>query len=69
MIKKDFVKRLEELDLHSLDPIILTLRGIYGNYRVEGVLDHIDERGFIHLDKGFAHSYKKLISIKRSEEL
>ena len=45
------------------DRIKLILRGMYGTYQREGKFKKVDDRGFVHLDKGLPHSYRKIITI------
>ena len=64
MNKKAFAKAIQ--NLNSGDYITLSIRGNYGNYGREGHLLKI-ERGFVFLRRGQAHSYKRLITIKKVE--
>lgn len=61
MRRKDFDERIKLFKIG--DWIKFDCRGMYGNYRVEGKLKKVDERGYVHLDRGFAHSYRKIITI------
>ena len=64
MNKKAFAKAIQGINYG--DNIRIHYRGIYNEYIHEGVLRKI-ERGFVFLEKGQAHSYRKLISIKKLE--
>lgn len=61
MKRKDFDERMKFVK--EGDWIKLDLRGMYGNYRIEGKFKKVTDRGFVYLDRGFAHSYRKLIDI------
>jgi len=60
MRRKDFDEKIRFFK--EGDWIKLILRGMYGTYQVEGKFKKVDDRGFVHLDKGFI-SYKKLITL------
>lgn len=64
MKRKDFDDRIQMFK--PGDSMVLHVRGMYGEYRVEGKLRKVDDRGFVYLDHGFAHSYRKITSMRRS---
>lgn len=61
MRKKNFLERMKAFK--PGDHIVLHIRGIYGDYKKEGKLKKVDQNGFVYLDHGVAHSYRKIISI------
>lgn len=61
MYRKDFDEKIRLFK--EGDWIKLVLWGRYGTYQIEGEFKKVDERGFVHLNKGFAYSYKKIITI------
>jgi len=63
MIRSEFERAKKELKIG--DKVCLTLRGNYGEYQEEGVLQRIGTDGFVYLDKGVAHSYTRIISMCR----
>jgi len=65
MNKKAFAKAIQGINYG--DRVKLSVRGIYNNYVHEGILKKI-ERGFVFLEKGKAHSYRKIISIRKKEK-
>jgi len=65
MNKKAFAKAIQEINYG--DNIIINYRGIYNEYIHEGILKKI-ERGFVFLERGQAHSYRKIISIRKKEK-
>jgi len=65
MNKQAFDKAIQELS--SGDYLKLLIRGNYGNYVREGHLLKI-ERGFLFFRRGQAHSYKRIVELKRTEQ-
>lgn len=64
MRRKDFDERIQLFK--DGDWIKLIVRKMYGgNYQIEDKFKKVDDRGFIHLDKGLVYSYKKIIAIYR----
>jgi len=60
--RKDFDEQIKKFE--EGDTITLHLRGMYDRYAVTGEFMKVDDRGFVYLDKGFAHSYRKIIAIR-----
>lgn len=61
MNRKDFDERIKLFK--QGDWIKLHCRGNYGEYSIEGKFKKVDARGFVHLDQGFAHSYRRITAI------
>ena len=66
MNKKAFAKAIQGINYG--DNVRLCVRGIYNDYSHEGILQKI-ERGFVFLKRGQAHSYRKLVGIKKIGEV
>jgi len=62
MKRKEFDELIKTVE--PGDSTVLHISGMYGRYRVEGKFQKVDDRGFVYLDHGFAHSYRKITSIR-----
>ncbi len=62
MKRKDFDEMIKQFKTD--DTITLHLRGMTDRYSVTGKFVKVTDRGFVYLDKGFAHSYRKIIAIR-----
>ena len=61
MHRKDFDEKIRFFN--EGDWIKLVVRRMGGNYQVEDKFKKVDDRGFVHLDKGLVYSYKNLITL------
>ena len=61
---KDFEARMQIIKVG--DFVTLYIRGNYGTYAEAGNIRKI-ENGYVYLEHGFAHSYKRIISIRLAE--
>lgn len=60
MKRAEFEERMRLF--HSGDCVRLVCRGNYGDFTVIGILRKV-ERGYVYLDRGFAHSYRRIKSV------
>lgn len=61
MKRKVFDRVIEGIQMG--DRVKIEVMGELGRYRVEGFLKEITDDRVVHLQKGFFHSYRKIIKI------
>ena len=66
MKRKEFDEITKSLKKGDLIRVIY--RGISYDYEEKGRFQKIDDRGFLYLDRGFAHSYRKILAIDTVKE-
>ncbi len=62
MKRRDFDEAVR--DLKKGDRVCVTVRGNYGNFIVERVVESVED-GWVHYTTGFSNSYKRILGIRK----